>query len=108
MRMNVGRWERIGSVAAGAALLYIANREARRGRTATATAAGLMVRMAVRDQHAGERPSAKRALEGDKMLGRSHAGVDERRLRALDQPRVVPSASHRTRVRRVHQDGVRA
>jgi len=44
MRMNVGRWERIGSVAAGAALLYIANREARRGRTATATAAGLMFR----------------------------------------------------------------
>jgi uncharacterized membrane protein len=44
MRMNVGKWERIGSMAAGAALLYIANRQQRRGNTAAATAAGLMFR----------------------------------------------------------------
>lgn len=44
MRMNVSNWERIGSVAAGAALLYLANRQTGRKGAATATAAGLMFR----------------------------------------------------------------
>ena len=44
MRMNVGKWERIGSIAAGAAMLYVANRQAGRKNAATAAAAGLMFR----------------------------------------------------------------
>jgi len=44
MRMNVGKWERIGSIAAGAALLYVANRQSGRKNATTATAAGLMFR----------------------------------------------------------------
>jgi len=44
MRMNVGKWERVGSIAAGAALLYVANRQTGRRNAAAATAAGLMFR----------------------------------------------------------------
>jgi uncharacterized membrane protein len=42
--MNVGNLERIGSVAAGAALLYIASRRSRRAPGIRATAAGLLLR----------------------------------------------------------------
>src|SRR4051812_48232143 len=42
--MNVGKLERIGSVAAGAALMYMATRNARRKPGMKATAAGLLLR----------------------------------------------------------------
>jgi len=44
VRMNVGNLERIGSVAAGAALLYIASRRSRRAPGIRTTAAGLLLR----------------------------------------------------------------
>jgi uncharacterized membrane protein len=42
--MNVGTWERIGSVAAGAGLVYLASRRSPSSRALRAAGAGLMVR----------------------------------------------------------------
>jgi uncharacterized membrane protein len=42
--VNIGKWERIGSVAAGTALLYLASRRSSPSRFARAASAGLIVR----------------------------------------------------------------
>jgi uncharacterized membrane protein len=44
VQMNVGKWERIGSLAAGVALLYVASRRTRLSGLARGAGAGLMVR----------------------------------------------------------------
>ena len=44
MRTNLGRWERIGSVAAGAGLLYLATRQGRLRRGSQVLGAGLVAR----------------------------------------------------------------
>ncbi len=44
MRTNLGRWERIGSVAAGAGLIYMARRQPRMGRGSQVLGAGLVAR----------------------------------------------------------------
>ena len=44
VRTNLGRWERIGSVAAGAGLIYMARRQPRMGRGSQVLGAGLVAR----------------------------------------------------------------
>ncbi len=59
MRTNLGRWERIGSVAAGAGLLYLASRRRRGGRGSQLMAAGVLARGVTGSC------AVKRALVGD-------------------------------------------
>jgi uncharacterized membrane protein len=42
--MNLGTWERVGSIAAGAALIYMSNRKSRLGRLAQTAGTGFVVR----------------------------------------------------------------
>lgn len=73
MRTNLGRWERIGSVAAGAGLLYLAGRQARYRRGSQVVGAGLVARgltgvCAVKHALVGspeEASDTKRQLGGD-------------------------------------------
>ena len=73
MRTNLGRWERIGSVAAGAGLLYLALRQARMRRGGQVLGAGLVARgltgvCAVKHALVGDPDAAsdtKRQLGGD-------------------------------------------
>lgn len=73
MRTNLGRWERIGSVAAGAGLLYLAGRQARFRRGSQMVGAGLVARgvtgvCAVKHALVGDPEAAsdtKRQLGGD-------------------------------------------
>ena len=59
MRTNLGRWERIGSVAAGAGLLYLAMRRPRMRRGSQVLGAGLLARGVTGNC------AVKRALVGD-------------------------------------------
>ncbi|HTV01558.1 MAG TPA: SRPBCC family protein [Luteitalea sp.] len=60
MRTNLGRWERIGSVAAGAGLMYLASRRPGLRRSGQVLGAGLVAR------GVSGRCAVKRALVGDR------------------------------------------
>ena len=75
METNVGKLERVGSIVAGAALLYLANRRPRRSRLTDSAGAGLLIRgitgycpvnaMMGRDSHA---PDTREALAGPRGI----------------------------------------
>jgi hypothetical protein len=56
--------------------------------------AGRVIRVMVRDEHAREIASTERRRDRVDVRCMADARVDERRLRAVDQPRVVAGASH--------------
>ena len=57
-----------------------------------------MICVAVRDEHPGQRPVTECPRKGVQMGSRADAGVDERRLRAVEQPRVIAAPGEWTRV----------
>ena len=65
-----------------------------------------VIEVAVRHQHARERPAAERGGDRVEMLRRANAGVHERGLGAVDQPRVVAGAGQGARVCRGEENGL--
>lgn len=87
MRTNLGRWERIGSVAAGAGLLYLASRQSRMRRGSQVLGAGLVARgltgmCAVKQALVGD---AEAASDTKRQLGGS-AGIHVRESVIIRRP----------------------
>ena len=57
-----------------------------------------MIGMAVRDEHANERPAREGAVDRRDVRAEADARIDERGPGAVDEPGVVAPAGHRARI----------
>jgi hypothetical protein len=59
-----------------------------------------MIAVTMSDEHAPQRAATKRSRDRLNVRRNADAGIDQRRLRSVDQPRIVSRAGHRGRIER--------